>query len=106
MATQQLTFEVLANSSVKREDKLRLTRQASKIYRSLQQGPMRTSELAAIACQYCARINELRHAIIKVGLMIDETKGEGGENQYRIVPIEESTFWRKIINKGEEWKWL
>lgn len=106
MAAQQMTFEILLNSSVEGKDVLRLSNQAQKIYSLLQRGPVTTSELVAVACQYSARLNEIRHSLIKIGLMIDEIPGDVGENQYRIVPIEESSFWQKVINKGEELKWV
>ena len=104
--SSQLTFDILLNSSVRSEDKLRLTGQAGKIYRRLQQGPMTTSELASIDRLYNSRLNEIRHAIVRAGLMIDEIRGKGCENKYEIVPLDVSTFWRKVKQKGEECKWL
>ena len=106
MATQQLTFEVLMNPSVEGKDVLRLSKQTKIIYELLQKGPVRTTQLVAIACQYSARLNEVRHAVVKVGLMVDEKKGTGGNNEYQIVSLEASTFWKKVKEKNEEWKWL
>ena len=102
---QMLLCEIRLNPSVKAEDELRLSRQAREIYNLLNLGPVKTSEAAAIACQYNARINEVRHAIVKLGLMVDEIPGQGGDNTYKIVPIEQSTFWKNVKAKGEEHKW-
>ena len=102
---QMLLTEILLNPSVKEKDELRLSKQAVEIYNLLQLGPARTSELAAIGLQYNARINEIRHAICHQGLMIDEVEGEGGDNSYTIVNIEQSKFWKKVKEKREEWKW-
>jgi len=106
MIPQQMTFELLLNPSVREKDELRLSKQARAIYELLRRGPVRTSELATIGLQYNARINEVRHAVIKLGLMIDQQEGEGGENQYRLVELQQSVFWRKVKQKGEQWKWL
>lgn len=101
-----MTFEILLNPSVPAEDVLRLSNQAQKIYDLLKKGPVSTAKLAATALQYSARLSEIRHVLVRVGLMIDEKKGEGGNNKFQIVPLEKSTFWKKIIQKGEQWKWL
>jgi len=108
MIPHQMTIgelEILLNPSVKGKDELRLSRQAEKIYELLQRGPVKTSELAAVACQYNARVSEIRHAIVKMGLMVDEIDGEGGENQYQLTELQQSTFWKKVKAKNEEWKW-
>jgi hypothetical protein len=81
------------NPSVKPEDKKRLSNQAQAIYVRLQQGPATTGELSAIACQYCARVNEVRHYLVKQGKMIDEVRGKSGNNLYQIVPLSKSKFW-------------
>ena len=106
MISQQLTFELLLNPSVRDADQLRLSRQAQRIYALLKSRPARTSQLAALSLQYNARLNELRHALAKVGLMIDQRDGQGGENEYTIVEIDRSTFWQRVKEKDEEWKWL
>lgn len=106
MITGQLTFELLLNPSVRDVDQLRLSRQAEKIYELLQRGPVKTSELAAIGLQYNARLNELRHALVKVGLMVDQQEGQGGENEYTIVELDRSTFWKRVKERDETWKWL
>lgn len=106
MAHRQMTIgELLLNPSVKSKDTLRLSRQAEKIYHLLQRGPVKTSELAAIGYQYGARVSEIRHSLVKIGLMVDEIEGSGGQNEYRIVELGRSAFWRKVRQKGEEWKW-
>lgn len=102
---QMLLCEIPLNPSVKAEDELRLSRQALELYNLLTLGPVRTSEAAAIACQYNARINEIRHAIFKLGLMVDEIPGQGGDNIYKIVNLEQSTFFKNVKAKGEQCKW-
>lgn len=101
-----MTFEILLNPSVRDADQLRLSRQAERIYALLQSGPVRTSQLAALSLQYNARINEIRHALFKIGLMIDQRDGQGGENEYTIIELGRSTFWQRVKEKDEEWKWL
>ncbi len=103
---RKLEFQIPPNRSVETEDKPRLSRQAKVIFELLQSGPATTSELAAIGLQYNARINEVRHAIVKLGLMVDETEGFGGQNEYRIVELDQSTFWQRLKEKGEQWRWL
>lgn len=110
--SQQMTFEILLNPSVVEIDEERLSRQAREIwslfkYKQYRLGlKITTGDLAAIARQYNARLNEIRHALAPIGLMIDEIRGQAGNNTYEIVPIEESTFWQdKVVKKGLEWKW-
>lgn len=99
-------LEILLNPSVKGKDELRLSRQAKTIYDLLRCGPVKTSQLAEIGLQYGARLSEVRHALVKIGLMVDEIGGEGGENQYQLVELERSTFWQRVQERGEIWKWL
>lgn len=109
MTPHQMTLpelEILLNASVKSKDTLRLSQQAERIYGLLQRGPVKTSQLAEIGCQYQARLSEVRHALIKIGLMVDQYEGEGGQNEYRIVELAQSTFWKKVKEKNEVWKWL
>lgn len=118
MTTKQLTFstvldsklapvlQIPPNRSVKLEDRLRLSRQAKAIYELLQAGPVKTSELAAIGLQYNARLSEVRHFLVKQGKFIDVIEGENGENMYEIVLLGRSTFWQKVKDKEEVWKWL
>lgn len=109
MAPHQMTLpelEMLLNPSVKGKDELRLSQQARRIYDLLQRGPVKTSQLAEIGLQYNARLSEVRHAIVGLGLMIDQCgEGESGENQYQLVELEQSTFWKKVKEKNEVWKW-
>ncbi len=111
IAKQQLTFDVLLNPSVVEIDELRLSAQALQIlrlFRILERMNVivTTNELSQIAHQYNARLNEVRHALVKVGLMIDETGGRGGNNYYRVVPLDKSTFWASVQKKDEVGKWL
>jgi len=97
--------EILLNPSVKDIEQELLNAQAWELYGLLKLGPVTTSKAAAKACQYNARINEIRHALFKIGKMIDMVEGDGGENSYIIVPLEKSTFWEKVKSRGEDWKW-
>ena len=84
MTGHQMTLpelEILLNPSVEGKDELRLSRQAGKIYVLLQRGPVKTSELAAIACPYHARLSEIRPAIVTLGLMVAEIEGSGGQTE-------------------------
>jgi len=104
-ARQMLLTEITLNPSVKEKDELRLSRQALEIYNLLKLGPVTTQQAASIACQYNARINEIRHALKFFGLMVDKIEGRDGGNIYQIVTLEKSTFWKEIKQKGEQWKW-
>lgn len=123
---QLMLSELLLNPSVPAVDEKRLSRQAMELYKLLRRGPARTIDLIlpdGLSCPYCgrwfsayrglkivcmyqSRLNELRHALVHRGVMIDEDKAEGGGHVYRIVPLEESMFWRKVKKKGQQWKWL
>ena len=92
--------EIPLNPSVKEKDELRLSRQAKEIYDLLQLGPVTTSEAAIIACQYNARINEIRHALMEKGLTVDLTEGTGGNNTYEIVEFEGSNYQKHLKKKG------
>jgi len=100
----QLTFEdlqdddILLNPSVETADENRLSAQARDIYHILasenQQtrkfNRMSTVELASMACQYNARIFEIRRHLEKKGFTVFCEKGEGGENWYYITTIEKA----------------
>ena len=96
----QLTFDILLNPSVRAEDEKRLSKQARKILtllleRSALGLTVDTSELNAIACQYNARIFEIRCYLAKYGDFVDKVgtdKHRPGVNHYQIVPFEDSTF--------------
>ena len=111
MIERQMTLDILLNPSVAEIDEERLSRQARDIYSLFKYKQFRlglkvtTGDLADIARQYNARVNEIRHALVKVGEMIDEIPGQGGTNYYEVVPLEKSTFWKKVKQKNEEWKW-
>jgi hypothetical protein len=97
----QLTFELLLNPSVRAEDENRLSRQARDILglfraRAAVGLVVSTIDLAGIACQYNARLYEVRRYLVKhEGQCIDLVrKGEGGVNYYKIVPCELSTFYK------------
>lgn len=103
--TERTLFEIPQNPSVKEKDGLRLSKQAWQIYNLLQIGPVTTWKIVSIACQYNARINEIRHALKPLDLMVDEIKGHNGGSIYKIVVLSESTFWQKVKDKGEALKW-
>jgi len=72
---------------------MRLSRQAIAIYDHLRTGPIWTDQLALIARQYNARINELRAWLQGYGLTIDLVeKGDGGNNKYKITPFAGSRY--------------
>lgn len=96
-----LLTEILLNPSVEEKDELRLSNQAKEIYDLLQLGPVTTSEAATIACQYNARINEIRQALMPLGLAVDETNGEGGNNKYEIVNFEGSKYKAHLRKTGK-----
>ena len=97
---QMLLSEILLNPSVKEKDELRLSKQAKEIYDLLGLGPVTTGEAATIACQYNARINEIRQALMDIGLTVDETDGVGGNNKYEIVNFEGSKYQEHLRKKG------
>ena len=98
--SSQLTFDILLNPSVRAEDERRLSRQALKILALLQERSEQgltvdTTELNAIACQYNARIFEVRLHLARFGLFVDKVgtdKHRPGVNHYQIVAFEDSTF--------------
>jgi hypothetical protein len=94
---QQLNFEVLLNPSVATADDLRLSRQARAMYRLFSEGrSVSNVQLAQIGRQYGARLYELRRALIPLGWCIDVVgKGGNGVCFYRLVRIEESSFYRE-----------
>lgn len=98
---QLMLAEILLNPSVKEKDELRLSKQAKEIYDLLQLGPVTTWELSIIACQYNARVNEIRQALMPLGLTVDLTEeGEGGNNKYEIVEFEGSKYQAHLRKKG------
>ncbi len=102
MTQQQLSLTL--NPSVKEKDELRLSRQAMEMYelflaRDRMGLLVSTNDLDAIGDQYQARLYEVRRALISKGLCIDLVKkGEGGVNYYKLVNLEQSTFFSKRKN--------
>jgi len=102
---QMILDEVLLNPSVKAEDELRLSWQATMMFhlfksRSRIGQPVSTADLMEIGNQYQARLYELRRALINIGLCIDRVKkGEGGINYYSLVNLENSTFYAERKGK-------
>lgn len=95
------------NSSVKPEDEERLSRQARDILSYFRYMNFRlkldvsTADLRDKACQYNSRINEIRRYLVKYkNQCIDLVKkGKNGLNFYRIVPIEQSEFYKNHKDK-------
>lgn len=97
----QLTFDNLTcNRSVPEADSDRLKRQAIAIYDKLLEGPMWTTDLLRIACQYNARIKELRDWLGEFGLTIDCIEhGENGNNLYEIRELHGSNYQAMLMAK-------
>ncbi len=81
-------MRVLPNPSVDKRDKLRLSRQAMKIYKLLAARKVSNSEMAEIALKYTDRVSEIRQALERIGQTIKATRGEGGLWWYEIVNLE------------------
>jgi hypothetical protein len=103
---KQLSFEILLNPSVPDAEQLRLSRQGHRMYRlfaaSHKMGTkVSTESLMEIACQYSARLNELRHALIPLGWCIDMVrKGSGGNNYFKLVRLGESSYYKNRHERG------
>jgi hypothetical protein len=101
---RQLGFIDL-NSSVRKQDESRLSRQAHQVleffrtaYRKGQ--PVSTIDLVKISSQYNARVHEVRHFLIPLGWCIDCTKRtKSGVNYYRVVSLTKSEFYRSHKTK-------
>jgi len=105
---QQLSFEILLNSTVLAEDEIRLTKQAWQIFRlfysngRVNPAVVTTGRLRAMAGQYNARLSEIRRALIPLGWCIDEFHAVGGNNIYKMAPVETSRYCRDRPEKVEE----
>lgn len=103
MQHQMTTAEILLNPSVETADEKRLSRQCREIlslfrYKNFRLYlPVTTTDLMEIAGQYQARLGEVRRWLIKYeNCCIDLIeKGKGGVNYYRIVPLDESEFYKQ-----------
>ena len=100
-ANSQLCFgDLLLNPSVPEQDEARLSRQAEAILqlfvRARQQGRLvANTHMMEIACQYSARLWEIRRYLVPNGFCIDLLKrGDNGLNWYAMVPLRESTFYK------------
>jgi len=113
---QDLEGKALLNPSVPEEDEMRLSRQVLSMYR-LFVGRLRTgclvctTDLFETGCQYGARLNELRQALIPMGWCIDcldkvvygpKLKPIKGLNYYSIVKLEDSTYYKKWLKKHRQ----
>jgi len=102
----QLTFENLKmNRTVPQADCDRLKKQAVEIYRALLAGPKWTFELLRIACQYNARIKELRDWLAGFGMTIDCIEHEqSGNNLYKITALHGSHYQASLMAKQRKKK--
>jgi len=102
----QLTFENLkTNRTVPEAETARLKKQTVAIYRALQAGPKWTFELLKIACQYNARIKELRDWLAEFGMTIDAIEHEqSGNNLYKITELHGSGYQASLMAKGRKLK--
>ena len=90
-----LLKEIQVNPSVPPEDELRLSRQAMKIYELLRGRHkygrwVNVDELSNIARQYNARLNEIRRALIPLGLIVGPPDKRDGLNWYRIILLDDA----------------
>ena len=78
---------------------MRLSRQGWRMYRLFAANHkiglcVSTIDLGGIGNQYQARLSEVRRALIPLGWCIDLVrKGVGGVNYYKLVRLQESTFY-------------
>ncbi len=93
---QQLDFEILLNPSVVTADELRLSRQGRGMLKLFEGGrSVSNVQLSQIGRQYGARLWELRRALVPLGWCIDlVSKTRDGVCFYRLVPVEQSSFYR------------
>jgi hypothetical protein len=88
------------NRTVAEADRPRLSRQAREILSLLRQGPIRTSELAAIGRQYNARLREVRDFLRPDGQTVDMIERDpGGNNRYAIRPFHGSWYEAELMKK-------
>jgi len=96
---QMMLGEISLNPSVEAADELRLEGQCRTMFGLFcskhKTGLLvTTAELMEIAGQYNARLNEIRHALVKIGWCIDLVKkARDGNNGYKLVRLEDSTFY-------------
>jgi len=103
---KQLTFENLrVNRTVPDAETARLKKQAVAVYNRLREGPAWTFELLRIACQYNARIKELRDWLAGFGMTIDCIEHEqSGNNLYKITELHGSGYQASLMAKGRKKK--
>lgn len=76
-------FDIPPNRSVRSQDAPRLNRQAWAIYMMLQEGDVTTAEMASVACQYNARVYEIRAMLEGTGTTVKLVqRGANGNNTY------------------------
>jgi len=93
------------NSSVAVEDEARLSNQAQQILQYFREArrlgmKVTTRCLTRIAAQYNARLYEVRRYLIPQGFCIDLVRGgPDGNNEYQMVPLDQSKFYTKHRHK-------
>jgi len=97
----------LLNPSVEDSDIPRLSAQAEKIWRLFcPDGPghyvkVTTIELAKVALQYGARLNELRHYLMGFGLTIDcRDRDSHGNHKYIVTELAGSNYEKLLKRRG------
>ena len=96
----------LLNPSVETADENRLSQQAIKVCDLFLNGnggyrAVWTNELSKNACQYCARISEIRRWLMKKGLTLDITdRDKFGNHRYVVREFEGSNYQRLLRKKG------
>jgi hypothetical protein len=109
--TAQLSFERLYQPPARVEPQLnrtvpaaaapRLKSQTQYIYRLLKAGPVTTNQLRSIACQYNARISELRKYLREFGQTIDCIgRAKDGNNTYALRAFAGSNYQAELMAKS------
>lgn len=109
MTNGQLTFEPLLNPSVEEIDEARLEEHLWALWRLFRVRHLGETKLVSTVdlikygkAQYNARLWELRRGLIKQGWCIDLIKrGDNGVHYYKLVRNEDSTFYKRLKEKGE-----
>lgn len=97
-----MTFENLrVNRTVEIVELPRLKRQAMAIYHLLREGPVYTSQLRQMACQYNARIKELRKRLQEFDMTIDLVhRACDGNNRYELRAYHGSRYQQTLLAKS------
>jgi len=104
---QMMLTEILLNPSVKAADEPRLSAQALKIWKLFcldgdsHYVAVWTSQLVRCACQYHARLNDLRNWLMPHGLTIDNIGSDGrGNHKYEVRELAGSNYEKRLKKRG------